>query len=64
MEIRDGAVGIATGYGLDYRDVGVPVPIGSRIFSSQSVQTGSGFHPTFYPIGTGGSFPGSKAAGP
>jgi hypothetical protein len=26
-------------------------------------QTGSGVHPTSYPMGTGGSFPGSKAAG-
>jgi hypothetical protein len=26
-------------------------------------QTGAGGHPTSYPIGTGGSFPGSKAAG-
>jgi hypothetical protein len=27
--------GIATGYGLDDRVVGVRVPVGSRIFSSQ-----------------------------
>jgi hypothetical protein len=27
------------------------------------VQTGSGVHPTSYPMGTGGSFPGGKAAG-
>jgi hypothetical protein len=31
---RDNAVGIATGYGLDYRGVGVRVPVVSRIFSS------------------------------
>jgi hypothetical protein len=31
---RDSAVGIATGYGLDDRGVGVRVPLGSRIFSS------------------------------
>jgi hypothetical protein len=31
---RDGAVGIATGYGLDDQGVGVRVPVGSRIFSS------------------------------
>jgi hypothetical protein len=31
---RDGGVGIATGYGLDYRGVGVRVPVGSRISSS------------------------------
>jgi hypothetical protein len=33
---RDSVVGIATGYGLDYRGVGVRVPVGSRIFSSPS----------------------------
>jgi hypothetical protein len=27
------------------------------------VQTGSGAHPTSYPMGTGGFFPGSKTAG-
>jgi hypothetical protein len=27
------------------------------------VQTGSGVHPTSYPMGTGGFFPGSKAEG-
>jgi hypothetical protein len=27
------------------------------------VQTGSGVHPTSYPLGTGDSFPGGKAAG-
>jgi hypothetical protein len=31
---RDSAIGIATGYGLDYRGVGVRAPVGSRIFSS------------------------------
>jgi hypothetical protein len=31
---RDSAVGIATGYGLDDRGVGVRVPEGSRILSS------------------------------
>jgi hypothetical protein len=31
---RDSVVGIATGYGLDDRRVGVRVPVGSRIFSS------------------------------
>jgi hypothetical protein len=59
---RDSAVGIATGYGLDDREVGVRVPGGSRIFSSARVQTGCGVHPT-YPMGSGGSFPGGKAAG-
>jgi hypothetical protein len=33
---RDSAVGIATGYGLDGRGVGVRVPVGSRFFSTSS----------------------------
>jgi hypothetical protein len=31
---KDNSVGIATGYGLDDRGIGVRVPVGSRIFSS------------------------------
>jgi hypothetical protein len=31
---RDSVVGIATGYGLDDRGVGIRVPVRSRIFSS------------------------------
>jgi hypothetical protein len=31
---RDSVVGIATGYGLDDQEVGVRVPVGSRVFSS------------------------------
>jgi hypothetical protein len=54
------SVGIATGYGLDGRGVGVRVPVGSRIFV---VQTGSGAQPASYPIGTGCSFSRGKAAG-
>jgi hypothetical protein len=34
VESRDSAVGIATGYGLDYQGVGVQVPVGARIFTS------------------------------
>jgi hypothetical protein len=55
MRSRDSVVGIATTYGLDDRGVGVRVPVGI-------VQTGSEVHPTSYPIGTEGSFPGGKAA--
>jgi hypothetical protein len=33
---RDSSVGIATGYGLDDREVGVRVLVGSRIFSKSS----------------------------
>jgi hypothetical protein len=36
LRSRDSAVGIATGYGLDDRNVGVRVPVGSRIFSTSS----------------------------
>jgi hypothetical protein len=50
--------GIATAYGLDGGEVAVRVPVGS-IF----IQIGSGAHPTSYPMGTGGSFPGGKVAG-
>jgi hypothetical protein len=31
---RDNSAGIAAGYGLDDREVGVPVPVGTRIVSS------------------------------
>jgi hypothetical protein len=59
----DSSVGIATGYGLDDGGVGVRVPEGSRFSFLHVVQTGSGVHPTSYPMGTQGSFPGGKAAG-
>jgi hypothetical protein len=32
-------------------------------FSHHRVQTGSGAHPTFYPVDNGNSYPGDKAAG-
>jgi hypothetical protein len=60
---RDSVVGIATGYGLDDRGVGIRVPGGSRIFTSPIVQTGSVVHATSYIIGTWGSFPGVKRPG-
>jgi hypothetical protein len=56
---RDSVVGIATGYGLDDRGVGVRVSVKTFL---HVVQTGSRVHPT-YLIGTEGSFPGCKAAG-
>jgi hypothetical protein len=58
---RDGLVGIASGYGLGDPGVGAPVLVGSRI-SLHVVQTGSGVHPASYPMGTGGSIFGCKAA--
>jgi hypothetical protein len=60
MRGRDNGVDIATGYGLDGRRVGVPVPVGSIIFSSLFR---SDRLPASYPMGTGGYFPGGKAAG-
>jgi hypothetical protein len=53
-----------TGYGVDGRGIGVRFPAGTRDFSLfHSVQTGSGADTASYPVGTEGSFPGSKAAG-
>jgi hypothetical protein len=59
---RDSVVGIATGYGLDDRGVGVRVPVGSRIFSTSSRPT-LGSTQTSYSMGTGGFSPADKAAG-
>jgi hypothetical protein len=56
---RDSVVGMATGYG----GVGVRVPVGQEFSLLPVVQTGSGVHPASYPMGTGDSFPGYKAAG-
>jgi hypothetical protein len=44
--------------GLDDRAIGVRSPAEAKDFSSSlCVQTGSGAHPAFCPMGTGGSFP-------
>jgi hypothetical protein len=59
---RDSSVGIATGYGVDGRGVGVLVPSRVKNFL-HVVQTVFGAHPASYAVGTGGSFPGGKAAG-
>jgi hypothetical protein len=53
--IRNGAVGIATDYGLDGRSVGFRVPVGVR-FLSYVIHTGSEAHPV-YQICTGGFSP-------
>jgi hypothetical protein len=61
----DSSVGIALGYGLDDRGSRVRFPAGAGNFSfHHRVQNGSGAHPASYPMGTRGSFPGGKAAGP
>jgi hypothetical protein len=55
---RDSVVGIATGYRLDDRSVGLESRQSHEFSLLHVVQTGSGVHPTSYPMGTGG-----KAAG-
>jgi hypothetical protein len=60
----DSSVSIATGYGLEDCMVWVRFPItAGNISLHHRVQTGSGAHPTSFPIGTGGSFPRGEAAG-
>jgi hypothetical protein len=57
-------VGIALGYGLDDRGSRARFPAGAGNFSlHHRVQNGSVAHPASYPMGTRGSFPGSKVAG-
>jgi hypothetical protein len=58
--------GIAQWYSAELRGgwSGVRVPAGAGNFSPhQRVQTDSEIHPVSYTMGTGGSFPGAKAAG-
>jgi hypothetical protein len=43
---RDSAVGIVIGYGLNDREVGVRVSVGTRIFSSQRQDRLCGPHPS------------------
>jgi hypothetical protein len=51
------------GYGLDDRGSTVRFPAWTRNFSlHHRVQNGSGAHPSSYPMGNRGSFPGGKAA--
>jgi hypothetical protein len=53
---------IVSDYGLDDRAIGFRSPAGENDFSSiLCVQTGSGAHPAFCPMGTGGPFPRGKA---
>jgi hypothetical protein len=64
QESRDSSVSIALGYGPDDRGSGIRFSAGAGNFSlHHCVQNGSGAHPASYPMGTGGSFPGGKAAG-
>jgi hypothetical protein len=61
---RDSSVAIVIGYELDDPIIGVRLPAGAGKFSLRcNVQTVSGAHPASYPMRTGGSSHGSKAAG-
>jgi hypothetical protein len=61
---RSSSVSIATGNGLNDRMIGVRFPAGAGNLSLRNhVQTGSGAHPTSYPMGTGGFFLGNQVAG-
>jgi hypothetical protein len=65
VKSRDSSFGIVLGYGLDDRGSRFRFPAGAGNFSlHHRVQNGTGAHPASYPMGTTGSFPGSKAAGP
>jgi hypothetical protein len=58
---RDSVVGIATGWttkGSEFESLW-----GQGFSLLHVVQTGSGAHTASFPMGTGGSFPGGKAAG-
>jgi hypothetical protein len=61
---RYSSVGIALSYGLDDWGSRDQFPARAWNFSlHHRVQNGSGDHPASYPMGTGGAFPGVKAAG-
>jgi hypothetical protein len=64
LESRGSSVGIVTGYGMHDRRSEVRFPTGAGNFSLlRHVQPGSGAHPASYPMDTGVSFHGGKAAG-
>jgi hypothetical protein len=59
---RGSSVSIASGYGLDDREIEVRSPAEAKdLCSSLCVQTGSRAHPVSCTMGTGGPFPGVKA---
>jgi hypothetical protein len=60
VRIRDSVVGIATGYWLDDREVGVRAPVGSIISLLHIAQTGSGAHPSSHLRVPESPFPGVK----
>jgi hypothetical protein len=51
-------------YALDYRRIVIRLPTGTRDFSGpHSLQIGTGTHPAFYSVGTGGCYPGRSVRG-
>jgi hypothetical protein len=64
VKSNDSSVGRALDYGLEVRGPMVLFPAGAGNFSfHHRLQNGSGSNPASYPMGTGCSFPGVKAAG-
>jgi hypothetical protein len=60
---RVSSISIVSDYGLHDRAIAVRSPAGEKDFSSNlCVQTGSGAHPAYCTMGTGGPFPGGKSA--
>jgi hypothetical protein len=55
-KIRCSAVGVATSYWLDDREVGVQIPIGQEFQLLYIVQTGSVTNPDSYQVDTSSSF--------
>jgi hypothetical protein len=60
---RDSRVGIATSYWLEDEGLEFESRWGQEFSLLHVIQTGSGVHPTFYPLGTWGSFLGVKWPG-
>jgi hypothetical protein len=64
IKSRDSSVGKSLGYGPDDQGSRVRFPAGAGNFClHHRVQNGSGAHPTSYPMGTMGSFPGVRRPG-